>query len=112
MGIVQHYSRKQLGPLSAHQKSHNAGNLAQPIPDDDDTDNRLSKHNYGSSSPPPHTFQHVSTPQWSISSDRSHESGHPVICATESAIDNSGSMKHFPSDSFGNEDRKREETNL
>ena len=81
VGIVQYYSKKQLGHLPDHATPpQQAGEGDENSADSATNSNREGAHSpdYGasSSSPPPPTLPHIPTPQWSVRSsslDSTHD---------------------------------------
>ncbi len=123
VGIVQHYSRKQLGKLpnpsttSSTDTPPNGGSMEAGLDSDlhyetAPTNNPLRggeaspRSDYGTSSPPPPSLPIIATPQWSISSNESRR-------PTENGImEGDKTRKRSSVGSVGSLEKLKEETNL
>ena len=115
VGIVQHYSRKQLGNLSkpATSPMHTPPNGSMEAGldsnhhlEDTPTHNHSRsppRPDYGTASPPPPSLPTIATPEWSISSNESSRQG------TEGG---ERARKRLSIGSVGSLEKLKEETNL
>lgn len=105
VGIVHHYTRKQLGPYpkpSLQRRSTSRDNLDSSSSETNESlHNSMVTQDYGSSSPPPPTLPHIPTPQWSLSSGGNFD--------TVSDHDGNGTRAWISPSSV---EKIREETNL
>lgn len=118
VGIVEHYSRKQLGllPRPVLQQSESKDNLESFTAEHLSRDGTRSPDYGTSSSPPPPSLPVIPTPQWSLSGS-SHMGNLPEVLSSgapsESGdVERGGARKRLSQGSVEIQDMTKDETYL